>query len=803
MHLLSLQIQNFRVIRRAVLPLPDHVIGVIGPNGAGKSSLVEAVAWALYGNPAARSGKDEIKSQFAGVDDNCEVILQFEVKNIPYRVVRRLVGRTERAEVELYRGERSESVGVSETQAYISRLLGLDLKGFLTSFLARQQELNTLSDLQPSRRRDHLAGLLGIERLDKGIIRLKEDLRFEAGQIDFMERQLAERTGLSERIEELTTRLGELNAREGSVTDAVHRAETMVRKTTDLFASEQARKSDWVQITARLTAESGTQALLEQQSSQLKNELSELLSLTSEKDQLDELIKSLAPIRAEFERMRETRSRSELRRQLQQQLEHSHREKQQVETALGNCQSELDSLSHTLEAIPDDVAQLLDQAHGELEQARSRYSHLKAERDSLARQIEKLNQQIQSVDKFGPESVCDRCHRPLGKDLPEIRQHLTDELNDLEKSASELDLHLKQQSDLGKQLKGRWTELEQMCKTRYQLRVDKVAADKELSSLQDKDRAITASIEELTEKLAASSAVAFDQSEFDRLEQRLDELESAQARRQLLQGKLSRLPLVQVEIEALDSKMKKVAEGIESLSSRLSELAYDAKAFDQAQLELTSVQHRLEEARNEQFSFSKEVEITRAELDEKLRQKEDLRKAEDELEEHRTSRYHREKLGVLFADFRKDLIARIRPRLAELSSRLFADMTGGKYSLVELDSKYNLRVMDGGEFFGVERFSGGEKDLANLCLRLAISQALTESAGLDRSFVILDEVFGSQDDERKDLIISALGGLKNQFPQILLITHVDDIRDRVEDLIEVRPTGAGYSEVKFNGNATA
>jgi exonuclease SbcC len=251
MHLLSLQIQNFRVIRRAVLPLPDHVIGVIGPNGAGKSSLVEAVAWALYGNPAARSGKDEIKSQFAGVDDNCEVILQFEVKNEPYRVVRRLVGRTERAEVQLYRGETSESVGVSETQAYISRLLGLDLKGFLTSFLARQQELNTLSDLQPSRRRDHLAGLLGIERLDKGIIRLKEDLRVEAGQIDFMERQLAERAGLSERIKELTTRLGELSAREGSVTDAVHRAEIAVRETIDRFTSEQARKSDWVQITSR------------------------------------------------------------------------------------------------------------------------------------------------------------------------------------------------------------------------------------------------------------------------------------------------------------------------------------------------------------------------------------------------------------------------------------------------------------------------------------------------------------------------------------------------------------------------
>jgi len=127
-------------------------------------------------------------------------------------------------------------------------------------------------------------------------------------------------------------------------------------------------------------------------------------------------------------------------------------------------------------------------------------------------------------------------------------------------------------------------------------------------------------------------------------------------------------------------------------------------------------------------------------------------------------------------------------------------MTDGKYSLVELDDNYDLRVMDGGQFFGVERFSGGEKDLANLCLRLAISLALTDSAGLSRSFVILDEVFGSQDSERKDLIIKALGNLKNRFPQILLITHIEDIRDQVEELVEVRPTGRGYSEVRVDGS---
>ena len=86
-----------------------------------------------------------------------------------------------------------------------------------------------------------------------------------------------------------------------------------------------------------------------------------------------------------------------------------------------------------------------------------------------------------------------------------------------------------------------------------------------------------------------------------------------------------------------------------------------------------------------------------------------------------------------------------------------------------------------------------------LVSNLALSLALTESAGLSRSFVILDEVFGSQDDQRKELILKAMGRLKQRFPQILLITHVDDIRDGVEEIIEVQPTGNGWSVVKVNG----
>ena len=214
MRLLSLDISNFRVIKSTRLVFPDRVIGVIGPNGAGKSSIIEAIAWALYGNQVARTGKDEIKSSFAGRTEKCEVNLAFSIGEEKYRVLRRLSGATDRAEVELYRGDSSETVGISETKDYISQLLGLDWRGFLTSFLARQQELNALTDLQPSRRKDHLAGMLGIERLDKAIQKVKLDGRLFSEKVTFLQRQLDLEPQLKKAITELTDRLAEAKDRE-------------------------------------------------------------------------------------------------------------------------------------------------------------------------------------------------------------------------------------------------------------------------------------------------------------------------------------------------------------------------------------------------------------------------------------------------------------------------------------------------------------------------------------------------------------------------------------------------------------
>ncbi|ENO11842.1 AAA domain protein [Thermoplasmatales archaeon SCGC AB-539-C06] len=148
-------------------------------------------------------------------------------------------------------------------------------------------------------------------------------------------------------------------------------------------------------------------------------------------------------------------------------------------------------------------------------------------------------------------------------------------------------------------------------------------------------------------------------------------------------------------------------------------------------------------------------------------------------EEKNTVRY----LGMLsdiMSSFRTHLISRIRPTLSSYSSDFFERLTDGKYVGMELDKNYDILIYDAGNSYGIERFSGGEEDLANLCLRLAISEVITERAGGIFNFIILDEIFGSQDMIRRQNIMKALNSLSSKFRQIFLITHIEDVKNFME-----------------------
>jgi exonuclease SbcC len=142
-----------------------------------------------------------------------------------------------------------------------------------------------------------------------------------------------------------------------------------------------------------------------------------------------------------------------------------------------------------------------------------------------------------------------------------------------------------------------------------------------------------------------------------------------------------------------------------------------------------------------------------------------------------------QELDRALTDLRTELNAALRPDLSELASGFLRDLTNGRYTDLELDEDYGATLIDDGDPKAV--ISGGEEDIANLALRLAISQMIAERAGQPLSLLVLDEIFGSLDEDRRAAVVDLLRSLADRFPQVILITHVESVREGFDRVVRV------------------
>jgi exonuclease SbcC len=144
---------------------------------------------------------------------------------------------------------------------------------------------------------------------------------------------------------------------------------------------------------------------------------------------------------------------------------------------------------------------------------------------------------------------------------------------------------------------------------------------------------------------------------------------------------------------------------------------------------------------------------------------------------------HRDEIELLkltrtvIAEYVVYLMQVVRSRLEGEVSRIISEITGGRYEQVLLDDDFNLLVRDIDNDYPIERFSGGEQDDIAVALRIALSRYLAELHGVHEStFLIFDEIFGSQDEERRNNLLTALRTQESRFPQILLISHIAEMQ---------------------------
>jgi exonuclease SbcC len=255
---------------------------------------------------------------------------------------------------------------------------------------------------------------------------------------------------------------------------------------------------------------------------------------------------------------------------------------------------------------------------------------------------------------------------------------------------------------------------------------------------------------------------------------------------QLLEGRVAKQQPLVVELR----------EKVVHLRAHADEVAPDPDAqtagdAEQRRLadELELAVAQLDEAKAKASVESAAVNTARARL-------EDGRKVLHLVERERKEFELRSAVAKALADYREHASKRARPELERQASHLLKQVTGSTYPIIRLTEGYLLQVADGGHLHPVTRFSGGEQDLAALCLRLALSQTLARQRGAEHGFVILDEVFGSQDVDRRGLLLQQLGELaKSEFQQIFVISHTDDVSEHCQLHIKVkRENGVSVAE---------
>lgn len=155
-----------------------------------------------------------------------------------------------------------------------------------------------------------------------------------------------------------------------------------------------------------------------------------------------------------------------------------------------------------------------------------------------------------------------------------------------------------------------------------------------------------------------------------------------------------------------------------------------------------------------------------------------------------------------FARFEKFVALVVTPHLGEVASELLSTVTEGKYDRLEFTEDYGIEVYDGEhDRFPLSQYSGGERDVIALCARLALSQVIGGQATTPIQFMVLDEVFGSLDLDRRRNLMEMLQRLmeENQaFQQLFVISHVDDVKAGAmfDEVWRVAETADGVSELE-------
>ncbi len=851
---IKLSLRNFMCYQDNVPPVRFegfHIACLCGDNGNGKSALIDALTWALWGKSRARHA-DELVHM--GKSD-MEVELEFRVGKQVYRVIRKHMrsssfrpGQTI-LELQIATDGAFESKtgnSMAETQREIENVLRLDYQTFINSALFLQGHSNEFSIKQPSKRKQVLTEILGFyvyDQLQEQARNWGKEKEMEAKRLDNSIADISEQLSLREQCQV------ELSRVEQEVSIIENKRETQEARVNLLRREKESLESKQQHLTelkTRLDKARKQSAYWEQKSTEYRSKLERYEQLIAQEPAIEEGYAQLLEMRElgdglnkrlsrlldlqqhinELEKIIETAKRElETQKKIIQSQISEHEAQLAKLPALGEelneiCRSlaEIDKSQKQIGAKREQNQELLSQIH-----------HLESLCSQFVEEVRTLEEKIALLAQSGAH--CPLCQSELGI---EGRERLQGKLrSDKETKTDALHAGRKELEQKRLEYQAAKGDLVREEDTVNKERIDRQS---QASTVRNKINEIDQAEKEIGEKRAELKVLAKSLANEDyapgqrqnlaKLKREQQELGYDREKHHWVREQLHKLQRYEQHKRELDEANRlgdreKVAladaeQAISNLSSDANEYVEQIRKLEAELDTLPDIAGKLVEAEQSRQTLANSWRSSYDQLTQlrmKLRQYGELENSkrnyerlwhqalgEEQIYKELTEAFGKKGIQAL-------LIERSLPEIEAEANKLLGKMTDNRLTLrleTQRETKkgetietLDIKIADELGTRSYEMYSGGEAFRIDMALRIALSKLLVMRAGASLSTLIIDEGFGTQDSSGRERLVETINSIQDDFDKIIVITHLEELRDAFPVRINVIRT-AGGSTISFD-----
>ena len=791
----KLKLKNFKQYSTLDLDIPSGLIGITGKNGAGKSSIFEAFLIALFGTSGKAKGF--YKSAWAEEKDPVEIVLEFEVDQQGYEVHRYFQGKNETAVARLFEeGDKLMAEQPKAVNQAIGKLIQMDYNSFKKSVFANQKELGELTSATQEERRRLIRRMLGFDQLDDALNEIRNDIKNYTSQIKGKSNLLLDESqikSLKKDIDDEKEKLKSKRSLQDQLNKELSTNQTALKERKESYKKEEIKFKEFHSLNTKLER---YQSAVDNFKSNIKakeKKLSELAGFQKEIESKSQLLEQYEIKSKHLQLLQVNKEKHTRKIDLKKRLEELRKE---LETLAEKEKSYVNSKDRKVQLIKTKEAKetLSNSLRNEKRGVELKSKAVLEKIHKINSRITERKEQMDQMIKLGEESECPVCLRPLIDTYQSTLQKLENEIQQFEKQKqkefqNELEQHNSKVKDLEKRLEQLDEELKsvdrELAVTEQQLKL--------LEEVKNDQKKLKHSLSHIQKELDALSKLHYDDQEHRITHKFVEDNKTVVESLHNKRTKVEEIPKLREEIT---SEQKRVADGekhIEATTTAVKNLSFHEEKFDALRKEVENLESARELLLNKSQDLAQKIQKLELAIQDKRKTLDQQKEIKARIQETESETQTLEKLKSIFSDFRTHVLEIVQPTVSEYASYWFEKMTQGKYEQIKVNDAFEFEIWDDGEFYPIQRFSGGEIDLANLCLRLAISQLIFEASGKDQSvqFLAFDEIFGSQDENRRHEILKGLELLQESYSQIMIISHVEAVKDHFQHILEVKTSNSG------------